>query len=76
MGPGGRSDRLRRLRAELPAQDQTLLVLRVDKELEWEEIAAVLAAENAPVSAVALRKRFERIKTRLARRAREEGLVG
>jgi RNA polymerase sigma-70 factor (ECF subfamily) len=75
MEPGGRRDRLRQLRAEMPDEDQTLLVLRVDKELEWDEIAAVLAAESAPVSAATLRKRYERIKTRLARRAREEGLV-
>lgn len=74
MEPGSRRDRLRRLRAEMPEEDQTLLILRVDKELEWEEIAVVLAAESAPVSAAALRKRYERIKTRLARRAREQGL--
>jgi RNA polymerase sigma-70 factor, ECF subfamily len=75
MEPGGRRDRLRKLRAEMPEEDQTLLVLRVDKELEWDEIAAVLTADAAPVSAAALRKRYERIKARLARRAREEGLV-
>ncbi len=86
MLPGGRRDRLRRLRESLPPEDQTLLFLRIDRELEWEEIAAVLSgtegagatpAEEDPaaVSAVALRKRFERLKDRLARRAREEGLL-
>lgn len=75
MEPGGRRDRLRSLRAELPEEEQTLLVLRVDKELEWEEIAAVLGSEDAPLSAATLRKRFERVKARLVRRAREEGLV-
>jgi RNA polymerase sigma-70 factor (ECF subfamily) len=87
MFPGGRRDLLRKLRETLPPDEQTLLFLRVDRELEWEEIAAVLsgdggAEETAPpaeagstVSAVALRKRFERLKERLARRAREEGLL-
>jgi RNA polymerase sigma-70 factor (ECF subfamily) len=86
---GGRRERLRRLRASLPPEDETLLVLRVDKELEWEEIAAVLSTTSEPgaagetpageapaaVTAPALRKRFERLKDRLAERAREEGLL-
>jgi RNA polymerase sigma-70 factor, ECF subfamily len=63
------------LRAELPVEDRTLLVLRLDRELEWDEIAAVLGAEGVPVSAAALRKRYERLKARLERRAREEGLI-
>ncbi len=73
--PGGRRERLRKLRETLPAEDQTLLHLRIDRELEWEEIAAVLAASGEPVSAAALRKRFERLKERLAKRARDEGLL-
>lgn len=84
---GGRREQLRRLRASLPPEDETLLVLRIDKELEWEEIAAVLSGasdggsppgDGAPPSSVtapALRKRFERLKDRLAERAREEGLL-
>ncbi len=75
MLPGGRRERLRKLRASLPPEDQTLLVLRIDKELEWEEIAAVLAATGEDVSSVALRKRFERLKDRLGRLARDEGLL-
>lgn len=75
MLPGGRRDRLRKLRETLPDEDQTLLVLRIDKELEWDEIAAVLSAVGDPVTAVALRKRFERLKDRLARIARDEGLI-
>lgn len=64
------------LRRELPAEDQNLLVLRLDQELAWEEIAAVISGGGAPVRAAALRKRFERLKERLARRARERGLLG
>ena len=43
--------------------------------MAWEEIAHVLSASGPPVSAAALRKRYERLKERLARRARDEGLV-
>jgi RNA polymerase sigma-70 factor (ECF subfamily) len=73
--PGGRAERLRKLRGTLPPEDQTLLHLRIDRELDWKETAAVLEASGKPVSAAALRKRFERIKNQLARRARDEGLL-
>jgi RNA polymerase sigma-70 factor (ECF subfamily) len=75
-GPGGRRDRLSKLRDELPLEERSLLVLRVGRNLEWEEVSAVLAAQGRPVSAVALRKRFERLKARLAVLARERGLLG
>jgi RNA polymerase sigma-70 factor (ECF subfamily) len=75
LAPGSRQDRLARLRATLDPEDQTLLVLRLDRELEWEEIATVLQGEGEAVGAAALRKRFERLKDRLARLARDEGLV-
>jgi RNA polymerase sigma-70 factor (ECF subfamily) len=75
MLPGGRRERLRKLREALPPKDRTLLHLRIDRDLEWEEIATVLASDGAPVSAVALRKRFERVKARLAQLARDEGLL-
>jgi RNA polymerase sigma-70 factor (ECF subfamily) len=73
--PGGRKDALRQLREGLDPEARTLLVFRVDQELEWEEVAAVLSSEGAPVEAAALRKRFERIKDRLAQQAREQGLL-
>jgi RNA polymerase sigma-70 factor, ECF subfamily len=73
--PGGRRDTLRALRKRLTPEEQTLLVLRVDKELEWNEVAEVLAGSGEPVDPAALRKRFERIKDRLAALARAEGLL-
>lgn len=73
--PGGRRDALRRLRESLEPEERTLLVLRLDQELEWDEVAEVLSADGAPVEAATLRKRFERIKDRLARLAREQGLL-
>ena len=41
-GTSGRHAGLAVLRASLSVEDQTLLTLRIDRELEWEEIAAVL----------------------------------
>lgn len=73
--PGGRKDTLRRLRLQLSPEDQTLYVLRVDKDLEWAEVAAVLAEAGEPVAEAALRKRFERVKARLVELARAEGLL-
>ncbi len=63
------------LRAELTDEEQTLLVLRVDQGLAWEEIAEVLATPGARPDTATLRKRFERLKERLARLARSRGLV-
>ena len=70
-----RAEGLDRLRGELAPEDQNLLVLRLDQELAWEEIAVVLSGGGAPVKPSALRKRFERLKERMARRAREQGLL-
>jgi RNA polymerase sigma-70 factor (ECF subfamily) len=66
---------LERLRAALTAEEQTLLVLRVDQALPWEDVAHVLSGPQGRPDPAALRKRFERLKERLARKAREEGLV-
>lgn len=58
------------IRNELDEEDQILLVLRVDKDLAWRDIAQVLLGEDAPTDelqrkAAALRKQFERVKERL-----------
>ena len=74
--PHAAADRLASLRASLRPEDQTLLILRVDKGLSWKEIANVFAeAGDAPPDAAALRKRFERLKERLLRLARKEGML-
>jgi RNA polymerase sigma-70 factor (ECF subfamily) len=59
------------LRAELTAEDQTLLALRLDQELTWDEVAEVLSIEGRVFDAATLRKRYERIKARLAAIVRE-----
>ena len=67
---------LERLRAGLSPDERTLLVLRLDRGLAWAEVALVLAeGQGPPVDEAALRKRFERLKDKLAARAREEGLL-
>lgn len=63
-------DWLTRTRAQLGASEQSLLVLRVDRGLGWDEVAAVM---NVP--AAALRKRFERIKERLREAAQRDGVL-
>jgi RNA polymerase sigma-70 factor (ECF subfamily) len=69
------ADRLAKLRASLRPDEQTLLILRVDKRLSWNEIAQVLAEGDAPAAdAAALRKRYERLKQRIMRLAEDEGL--
>ena len=70
-----RHERLGKIRAMLEPEERTLLVLRIDKELDWAEIAAVLSVEGDPVSPVTLRKRFERLKQKLERLARREGFL-
>jgi len=71
-----RAQQLARLRARLAEDEQTLLILRVDRGLSWSETAEVLAGEDGsrPEEA-ALRKRFERLKDKLAKAARAEGLI-
>jgi RNA polymerase sigma-70 factor (ECF subfamily) len=74
--------RVAQLRDSLPGEDQTLLLLRVNRRLEWREIAQVMAGEGKAVSdaaldkeAVRLRKRFQLAKDKLRRMAVEQGLV-
>jgi RNA polymerase sigma-70 factor (ECF subfamily) len=70
-------DRFTELRAQLDPDDQMLLVLRVDREMPWRDIAEVLADEGADVDrlAASLRKRFERVKVRIRSLARDAGLA-
>ena len=87
MDSGGRHAHLDILRASLPVDDQALLTLRVDRELEWEEIAIVLANRGdgfegqtgaggpLPLTSAALRKRYERLTRRLEKLARESGFL-
>lgn len=71
-------DKLAEVRASLPPDDQTLLILRINRKLEWRDIARILDGDGdgEPEPAVltrraaALRKRFERLKDELRERLR------
>jgi RNA polymerase sigma-70 factor (ECF subfamily) len=66
-----RRTRLRELRQMLPVEEQLLLVLRVERELDWKDLARVVNpdAELDDVAldreAARLRKRFQSVKERL-----------
>jgi RNA polymerase sigma-70 factor, ECF subfamily len=74
-----KKSQIARLREALDPRDRTLLILRVDRGLPWEDIARVLdddghALDDAELRrrSAALRKRFERIKDRLRKLAEAE----
>jgi RNA polymerase sigma-70 factor (ECF subfamily) len=69
-------DRVAALRARLTPEEQTLLILRVDRDLGWRDIAEVLADEHGErASEAALRKRFERLRAKVRRMAEREGIL-
>ena len=66
---------LQRIRDGLPPEDRMLLVLRLDREMAWTEVARVLGDDAASAEEVAreasrLRKRYERVKAKLAEQLR------
>jgi RNA polymerase sigma-70 factor (ECF subfamily) len=61
-----RSDEFVRIQRALEPGEQALLALRVGRSLKWNEVAAVLAAAGDEISSAAIRKRFERLKLKLA----------
>lgn len=65
------------IRSSLDEDDQTLLALRVDRNLAWRDIARVLLGEDVDGDelarkAASLRKQFERVKERLRELAAEQ----
>jgi RNA polymerase sigma-70 factor, ECF subfamily len=69
-----------RLRSSLAPDDRQLLVLRVDRNLPWRDLALLfLDAETTPEElsreAARLRKRFQLVKRQLARAAADSGLL-
>jgi RNA polymerase sigma-70 factor (ECF subfamily) len=76
-------DKWHELREALDPEDRAILVLRVDRDLEWNEIARVMLGESEQDhttvelarEAARLRKRFQLLKEELRERARAAGLV-
>ena len=59
-------DELHAIRALLDPDDHELLLLRLDRQMSWKDIARVQGGEaNLTTRAAALRKRFERVKARI-----------
>jgi RNA polymerase sigma-70 factor (ECF subfamily) len=80
-------DRMRELRESLPPDDQMLLILRIDRSMEFRELVIAMSDETGEEAsplhdavaidreAARLRKRFERVKDRLRTLAELEGLI-
>ncbi len=74
--------RLVQLREQLPIEDQTLLMLRVNRQLQWTEIAQILLYDDEianesqlKVDAARLRKRFQLAKEKLRKMAKGAGIL-
>jgi len=74
--------RLSELRCQLSEPEQTLLILRVDRNLPWKDLARVMSGPDRNLDETTLvrhsatyRKQFERAKARLRRLATEAGLL-
>lgn len=73
-------DQVRKLRDQLEVEEQTLLILRVDRSLSWNEIATIMVDDAVDEPSVArasarLRQRFQSLKVRLRQLAISEGLI-
>jgi RNA polymerase sigma-70 factor (ECF subfamily) len=72
-------DGFRRLRERLEPDEQQLLMLRVDRDLEWREIAEILDDDDDPKAlaraSARLRQQFQTLKERLRELAVAEGLM-
>jgi len=72
---------VRALRMQLRDDERELLMLRIDRQMEWTDVAQVMADdvdvddEALRKKAAALRKQFERTKTKLKKLAQREGLL-
>jgi RNA polymerase sigma-70 factor (ECF subfamily) len=73
-----RRTRLQELRETLPPEDQMLLVLRVERELDWKDLARVLNPDTELDEAATaresarMRKRFQLVKEKLRALIRED----
>ena len=74
-------DRVSAMRQRLSADEQTLLILRVDKKMSWSDVARVMLDQDEPSRAEikkksnALRQQFHKLKEKLREMAKAEGLL-
>jgi len=80
-GSAAVKDKWRELRESLAPDDRALLVLRVDRDLDWSEVARVMLGrpeadgDELAREAARLRKRYHHLKDELRERARAAGLL-
>ena len=75
-------DRFRSIREQLAPEDRTLLALRLDRGLSWQELAEILSNDgDEPLAdaqlkteAARLRKRYQLLRERVRKRLLDEGL--
>lgn len=72
-------DGLRKLREQLDPDEQQLLLLRIDRDLGWTEIAEIIDDDDDPKAlaraSARLRQQFQTLKERLRELAIAEGLI-
>jgi RNA polymerase sigma-70 factor (ECF subfamily) len=76
-------DEFQKLREKLSPEDQAMLVLRVDRQLSWNEIARVMeedigedaTEDDLKRASARMRQRFQKLKARLRTLAEEHGLL-
>jgi RNA polymerase sigma-70 factor, ECF subfamily len=56
--------------------ERSLLLLRVERGLAWKEVARVMSEDGGAPAEAVLRKRFERLRLKLHKLAREQGIPG
>ncbi len=77
-------DRFAALRESLDDEEKTLLILRLDRGLSWEDLARVMLEESTAEpsrddlkrESARLRKRFQLVKEKLLEMGKRAGLVG
>src|SRR5216684_1909300 len=68
-------DAVARLREQLTPAEQSLLVLRIDRDLSWSDVASVMSTPEEHLDAQTVAKRFQRVKARLRKLAEDAGLL-
>jgi RNA polymerase sigma-70 factor (ECF subfamily) len=75
-------DAMAKLRDSLAENERTLLTLRIDRNLSWQDLARVLHDGETPPSdaelersSAQLRKRFQRLKARIVEMGLREGIL-
>jgi RNA polymerase sigma-70 factor, ECF subfamily len=68
-------DAVARLREQLASDEQSLLVLRIDRGLSWSEVASVMSTPEEHLDPQTVAKRFQRVKERLRKLAEDAGLL-